>query len=342
MLRKHPGKIDILDTGIGLTIGELWNNIGGSSAEKTYAFQKIASGTTSWIYSDNILPSMKYNFGNYSGTLLPLPRCIGGKCCWSARNSSGNVIGPYLYYTEEYGWIILPDYQQFGRENGGTNARFCGAIPIEYRTFSNTTTFTWSGDTFFSASTLPQDFGTQTTFTGRGGIRNDTTPQTLTLQWYWEAYERDDNSVYTRGLDADGPAGVYFCIDPDTGEEDDTEDRIALGLPQYDANSDGEDFGTVVRSLFTDGGHYSYSGTEIDIVYNATAGKWIIGEYNSPAGWYAAATEPNTSAAVSFEFFGPPGNTLEPQPDIVVTFAEYIGGNESVKIQVGDAARWHS
>lgn len=350
MLRKHPGRIDILDTGLGFTIGEIWYNT--ESTGKDYAFQKTASGTV-WLYSDSLLPSLKYVYGSYSGTLVPLARCIGGKCCWTARTSSGAITGPYLYYTAEYGWVLLPDYGQFGSESsqGATTARFCGAIPIEYRTYSNLTTSTWNGDTFFTAenplsasssATLPTDFSTTATFTGRGGIRNDTTPPTLTLQWYWETYQRDDTSAYTRGLDVDGPAGVYYYLDPDTGAEDDTEDRIALGLPQYEAASSEEDYGTVVRSLTTDGSNYTYTGSDISIAYDSTAGMWIIGEYQSAAGWYASEDEPSIDTPATFEFFGPQGSSLDPQPDIVVTFSEYVGGNEKLNIQMGDVARWQA
>lgn len=100
-----------------------------------------------------------------------------------------------------------------------------------------------------------------------------------------------------------------------------------LGLPRFRGN------GTYyVRSFAKENGYYKYGAIR------HTEGKWVIGEIGSDSGWWEGS-EPSKDGAVTFKFTVNKGSEAEGQ-DISVSLNDYVKGDESAAVMLGEAAIW--
>ena len=101
-----------------------------------------------------------------------------------------------------------------------------------------------------------------------------------------------------------------------------------FGLPRWRDNSSNY----YVRSLEKKNGRFSYGGIRYE------SGKWLLGELNSPSGWWEGE-EPNKEKAVTFLFCKPEDSEITGY-NRTLSFYDYVQGGETGVAYLGEVAIW--
>lgn len=217
------------------------------------------------------------------------------------------VCNGYVYWYSENGYWL---YRASGMWI--IHSRFPGYAPSA--TYDDDAA-QWRGDGWYESSSLPFGDGASAVFALKGThLNNYTEGKTVSFKFpRWAGA-----SIY----------GVYAAAGDQTGAATRT-----MGLPRW---IDGN--GTYyLRSLEKTDEKYVYG----DIHYDATAGQWVIGTIGDASGWYVGG-EPVTSGNVNFVHTLPEGSEEEPGPDLVITFVDYVRGDEKQTAWMGEAAIWRA
>ena len=67
-------------------------------------------------------------------------------------------------------------------------------------------------------------------------------------------------------------------------------------------------------------------------------GKWLLGEWNSPSGWWEGE-EPNKEKAVTFQFCKPEDSEIT-GANRTLSFYDYVQGDETGVAYLGEVAIW--
>lgn len=177
----------------------------------------------------------------------------------------------------------------------------------------------YEGDEFYKVE-FPWEYEGKGTATPRGCLRDKDGEEELevTLEWR-ECWTCEDEF------------GEYLPLSPNT------EDPLHIGLPTWEG-SDGE---TYAKSLTKDGKGYHTYGKAF---YNPYYKVWMIGEYNSPNGWWQSSGEPTAPNDCTFKFTIPEDMSMsqvEKKDDITLRFDTYTQGNNIRAVFIGEVSRWN-
>lgn len=177
----------------------------------------------------------------------------------------------------------------------------------------------YEGDSFYIIK-FPNTYEEKGTATPRGCLRNKEDEKTLEVSLEWSDCWTSEEEF-----------GEYLPLAPNT------EKPLHIGLPTWEG-SDGE---TYTKSLTKDGkGYYTYGRA----FYNPYHNVWMIGEYNSPNGWWESSSEPTAPNDCSFKFTIPDGmnmSQVEKKDDITLKFETYTQGNNIRAVFIGEVSRWN-
>jgi len=239
-----------------------------------------------------------YNWGGYVMTkdcfcyslkvdgseLKPVYSSINGYAYWEGSG--------YVYYSQTYGWVwsnLFPGYE-----------------PVEDREYDEEKKeWVYSGDAFYTISSLPSSEDSEQEMTGRG-TNYGKEAKKLTAVWKRWASQKEFGKYEPKG-DASG-------------------DKY-LGLPRFRGN--GTDY---VRSFAKENGYYKYGAIR------HSGSKWVIGEIGSDSGWWEGS-EPSKEGSVTFKFTVNEGSEAKGQ-DISVSLYDYVKGDERAAVMLGEAAIW--
>ena len=101
-----------------------------------------------------------------------------------------------------------------------------------------------------------------------------------------------------------------------------------FGLPRWRDNSSNY----YIRSLEKKNGRFSYGGIRYE------GGKWLLGELNSPSGWWEGE-EPNKEKTVTFQFRKPEDSEITGS-NRTLSFYDYVQGDETGVAYLGEVAIW--
>ena len=101
-----------------------------------------------------------------------------------------------------------------------------------------------------------------------------------------------------------------------------------FGLPRWRDSSSNY----YIRSLEKKNGRFSYGGIRYE------SGKWLLGELNSPSGWWEGE-EPNKEKAVTFQFCKPEDSEITGS-NRTLSFYDYVQGDETGVAYLGEVAIW--
>ena len=101
-----------------------------------------------------------------------------------------------------------------------------------------------------------------------------------------------------------------------------------FGLPRWRDSSSNY----YVRSLEKKNGRFSYGGIRYE------NGKWLLGELNSPSGWWEGE-EPNKEKAVTFQFCKPEDSEITGS-NRTLSLYDYVQGDETGVAYLGEVAIW--
>lgn len=101
-----------------------------------------------------------------------------------------------------------------------------------------------------------------------------------------------------------------------------------FGLPRWRDSSSNY----YIRSLEKKNGRFSYGGIRYE------NGKWLLGELNSPSGWWEGE-EPNKEKAVTFQFCKPEDSEITGS-NRTLSFYDYVQGDETGIAYLGEVAIW--
>ena len=101
-----------------------------------------------------------------------------------------------------------------------------------------------------------------------------------------------------------------------------------FGLPRWRDSSSNY----YIRSLEKKNGRFSYGGIRYE------NGKWLLGELNSPSGWWEGE-EPNKEKAVTFQFCKPEDSEITGS-NRTLSFYDYVQGDETGVAYLGEVAIW--
>lgn len=211
--------------------------------------------------------------------------------------------GRCIYYSRSYGRFIM-------------TKEFLGFEPLEKY---NRETKEYEGDEFY-AITFPYDKNDKGTATPRGSLRDKEDEPTLDVQLQWDCWiAKDPYEEF----------GEYVS-EPHFGE-----DPKFIGLPTWK-----EDNKKHAKSLTPDSkGYHTYG----EIFFNPYFNVWMLGEYNSPSGWWEATKEPTAPDDITLKFTLPKDapNNAEKKPDRIFKFDSYTKGNTVKGIWIGEVSRWN-
>lgn len=173
----------------------------------------------------------------------------------------------------------------------------------------NSETREFEGDSFHSGSIPQVKDGASSSWKPRGRYQNSG-GVSKTVSFYFPRWESA-----TRTL-----CGEYAPI----GESG----KLYLGLPCW-----RDKYGRVyVRSLEKVNGRYTYGAIRY---FN---GKWLIGELNSPSGWWKGE-EPSKTSPVTFRFCKLKDAAITGS-DLELTLRDYVLGDNSGESYLGEVAIW--
>lgn len=241
-----------------------------------------------------------YNLGNYVITQNLWAYQL--KIDSSVYSPVFNDVNGYIY------WQYNSYYLYYSRSFGWIlHSRFPGYEPKENY---NSETRQYDGDAFHAGSIPTAADGATSYLQPRGTNRNGGgANKTISFQFpRWQSVNRTQFGEYeAKG----GLSGKKY-----------------IGLPRWRDNS----YNYYVRSLEKKNGSFSYSNISL------TNGKWVIGEVNSPAGWYEGE-EPSKTAPVTFRFCKPEGSTISGY-NRTLNLADYVQGSETTSAYMGEVAIW--
>ena len=101
-----------------------------------------------------------------------------------------------------------------------------------------------------------------------------------------------------------------------------------FGLPRWRDSSSNY----YIRSLEKKNGRFSYGGIRYE------NGKWLLGELNSPSGWWEGE-EPNKEKPVTFQFCKVEDSKITGSSRTLL-FYDYVQGDETAAAYLGEVAIW--
>ena len=123
------------------------------------------------------------------------------------------------------------------------------------------------------------------------------------------------------------PVGVYEPAGGATGNR-------VVGTPKF-IDGAGK---TYTKIIHTESVYFPPPFNYGDAKYVVGTG-WVIGSINDATGWWVSTTEPSVLSPTTFTFTKPSGSEITGS-NIVLTFLEYILGNQTKTLLLGEAAIW--
>ena len=310
-------------TGFLWTTFPLWLGQGSADAGLFVFPAPAVSGYSNyWLMSTQLLPSVKVTKGGSTYILTPqFDAAYGGWVYWSLGGM------PALFYSVELSsWVLLLTGQGIP----------VGAAPQEVWLWTDPLNHSsggaYSGDVFWtpaSGASWPADLSSTMSFNERGHNRGTSqgafngTAATIQLSWdFW------------LGPTGNVMPGVYTPCGNASGNK-------KVGLPQW-KSSDGSTFYT--QSLTKpDSTHYSYGV----VVWNATAGKYILGTWvadtdpnaSSSTGWWESSSAPTAGSDWTLTF-NKPASSSATGSNKTLSWDKYVTGSNSLSTYHFDFAKW--
>ena len=278
--RYVPGLIRIPDVPEWRPPEGVW--LGEGTDRGLYAFM----ANNSWGYwlivkAENVCPSLTVD----GRQMRPVFSDVNGHVYYEGNG--------YVYYSLEWEcWIH--------------STKFPGYEPVEESHWdSEKGEYVYTGDAFYTISSIPYDETREERMTPRGSIRNG---EAKKLGAVWPRWT------------CDSEFGEYEGKGGASGKK-------TLGVPRFRGN--GEYF---VRSVGKTNSRFTYGRIRY------AGGKWTIGEVGSPNGWHEGS-EPQVGSAVNFRFCRPEGSDVKGS-DISVSFVDWVQGDETLPAYLGEVAVW--
>lgn len=190
----------------------------------------------------------------------------------------------------------------------------------------------WTGNAWYSASSIPTRPSATVSFTARGRLHGEAD---VTLEYYWPRWKKD-GSVYTLPPIFDAFLGKYEAVD---GADDSVTPFV--GLPYWEGG-----WYHFTRSYDKVEGHWEYLGNGYTIKYMPGIGRWVMGTVGSAYGWWESSDEPEVGGSTTFEAKWPegdPGGVSEWIEDITVSNDGddmFEWGSQKEKALLTQIARW--
>ena len=197
----------------------------------------------------------------------------------------------------------------------------------------------YEGDAYYTFASLPAPGG-RVELEPRGSLRpapgdEDGDGEPKYVEWWWPRYEH-----------AGGGSG--FCGDyADMPDDGSTPSGGAVAAFSIGCCRVSAGWRSWVRSAVKDGsGHWTYAKFDEGdntppLAYDASAGKYVIGERGSAGGWWEAASAPGRGGDVTFEGRMPDDSEDDPPADLVVSFASLVPGMSLVPdAYLAEVPRW--
>lgn len=213
-----------------------------------------------------------------------------------------NDVNGYIY------WRSGSSYLYYSRSFGWVlHNRFPGYEPKEVY---NSETRQYEGDAFHAGSLPGVSDGASSYLRPRGTNRNSGGAN-KNIYFYFPRWQSVKRTLY----------GEYEPKGDVTGKK-------YFGFPRWRDNSHNY----YVRSLEKKNRKFSYGGIRYQ------DGRWLLGEINSPTGWWEGL-EPSKTSPVTFRFCKPQDSTITGS-NRTVSFYDYVQGTETAVAYMGEVAIW--